>query len=270
MIAPNSIDSALLIETPDENQWVDIVRAMKPGANLLLFNDVKTHHLGAIAAEDNGLEIRDTIAYVFSDERNGGSKVAMQLISMARKPLQGTVAENVLEWGTGGLNVDKCRVEALEGRPLRVIDPKPEANGVVYAGRLNSGSGFDGGSKAIGETTEGRWPANLIHCGSPAVKEMFPNCKPSPSPSRPIVRGKRTALVYGKQINAEGTMGYGYGDEGSAARFFYAAPTLNNLIEYLLRLITPPGGTVLTSFQDFDLLVEAAKAEGFIVLRQDG
>lgn len=270
MIALNSIDSALLIKTPDENQWVDIVRAMKPGAHLLLFSNVKNHYTGTIAAEDAGLEIRDTLAYVFSDSENGGGNAAMKLIAMARKPLQGTVAENVLEWGTGGLNIDKCRVEALEGRPLIVIDPKPEANGVVYAGRLNSGSGFDGGSKAIGETTEGRWPANLLHCGSPAVKEMFPSCKPSPSPNRPIVRGKRTALVYGGQTNAEGTMGYGYGDEGSAARFFYAALTLNNLVKYLLKLITPPGGTVLTSFQDFDLLVEAAKAEGFIVLRQDG
>lgn len=263
MIALNSIDSALLIKTPDENQWVDIVRAMKPGAHLLLFRNVKDHHVGTIAAEDAGLEIRDTIAYVFSDSENGGGNAAMKLIAMARRPLQGTVAENVLEWGTGGLNIDGCRILTW-GKETLSRNNNSRKNGIFNEGDWGTGT------FGSGDSAGGRWPANLLHCGSPAVKEMFPNCKPSPSPSRPIVRGKRTALVYGGQTNAEGTMGYGYGDEGSAARFFYAAPTLNNLVKYLLKLITPPGGTVLTSFQDFDLLVEAAKAEGFIVLRQDG
>lgn len=88
-------------------------------------------------------------------------KPAWEPIILARKPLDGTVAENVLKWGTGALNIDGCRIET-DGRPLREIDPKPEANGSVYAGRQNPGHGFDGGSKAIGTTLLGRWPANVL------------------------------------------------------------------------------------------------------------
>lgn len=114
MIAPQSVDSALLLSHPHNKQWESIVEAMKPGAHLLLFSNVKEHHSGTIAAEDNGLEIRDTVAYVFSDGDGGGA--AMQLIAMARKPLDGTVAANVLQWGTGGLNIDICRIGAGGGQ----------------------------------------------------------------------------------------------------------------------------------------------------------
>ena len=110
MSASQSIDSVLLLSQPGGKQWDFIIGAMRPGAHLLLFSNVKEHHVGTIAAEDNGLEIRDTLAYVFADSENGGSNVAMQLITMARKPLQGTVAENVLRWGAGGINIDDCRI----------------------------------------------------------------------------------------------------------------------------------------------------------------
>jgi len=91
-------------------------------------------------------------------------KPAHEPILLARKPLSGTLAANVLEHGTGALNIDGTRVAPTEagGRPAREIDPKESANGAVYAGRQNAGSGFDGGSKAVGTTTEGRWPANFV------------------------------------------------------------------------------------------------------------
>ena len=149
MIAPNSIDSALLIKTPDENQWVDIVRAMKPGAHLLLFSKVKEHHVGAIAAEDAGLEIRDTIAWVSSGEN---CYVNMVLIAMARKPLQGTVAANVLQWGTGGLNVDGCRVGTGGDKGVWPVTGRPADRGSM-AGPMGA---------AETDQTSGRWPANLI------------------------------------------------------------------------------------------------------------
>ena len=83
------------------------------------------------------------------------------IITIARKPLsEGTVASNVLEHGCGGFNIDATRIPA-HARPLREIDPKPTASS-VYAGRMKAGTGFDGGSKAVGETNQGRWPANLI------------------------------------------------------------------------------------------------------------
>ena len=86
----------------------------------------------------------------------------MRVVIIARKPLsEGNVALNVLRWGSGALNIDRSRI-ATETRPARQIDPKPEANGSVYAGRQVAGTGFDGGSRAVGETSLGRWPANLI------------------------------------------------------------------------------------------------------------
>lgn len=89
-------------------------------------------------------------------------KPAWEPVVMARKPLsESSVAKNVLKHGTGAINIDATRI-AASGRPLREIDAKPEANGPVYAGRREAGHGFDGGSKAVGETNQGRWPANVV------------------------------------------------------------------------------------------------------------
>jgi site-specific DNA-methyltransferase (adenine-specific) len=90
-------------------------------------------------------------------------KPAWEPIVVARKPLIGTVAENVLKHGTGALNIDGCRIEAA-GRPLLELDAKATASN-VYAGRTGEGGlgkGLDGGSKAVGTTDQGRWPANII------------------------------------------------------------------------------------------------------------
>lgn len=87
-------------------------------------------------------------------------KPAWEPITVARKPFKGTVAANVLAHGTGALNIDGCRVDAGQGRPLRILDAKDTSNN-TYAGRMDGGS-LAGGSKAAGETTLGRWPANLI------------------------------------------------------------------------------------------------------------
>ena len=84
----------------------------------------------------------------------------MKTITLARRPLMSTVAKNVLEHGCGGLNIDASRISTAS-RPLRVIDPK-RTDSSVYAGRMSEGAGFDGGSKAVGETNLGRWPANTV------------------------------------------------------------------------------------------------------------
>lgn len=85
-------------------------------------------------------------------------KPALEPITMARKPLVGTVAANVLEYGTGGLNIDACRVGTDEERPYIISTASlPPKN--ALGGNLN-------GSKAAGTTLQGRWPANLLHDGS--------------------------------------------------------------------------------------------------------
>ncbi len=179
-------------------------------------------------------------------------KPALEPITVARKPFQGTVANNVLEHGTGALNIDGCRVAHDE--PIRIMKAQ------------------DGGDKVYGqggrheETTElkaaGRWPANLIHDGNDEVTELFPQT----APSKAGLRKNRSGM--GIHDSETGTFGKGdvfggFNDSGSAARFFYCAkanktdrgegnthPTVKptDLMAYLCRLVTPPGGVVLDPF----------------------
>jgi DNA modification methylase len=140
-------------------------------------------------------------------------KPALEPITMARKPLIGTVAENVLEHGTGALNIDKSRVEAGDGVPR--FTHRAEASANCYGDGKN-------GSNRTGEidTTTGRWPANLIHDGSEDVVGLFPQSK-STGGMRP---GFSTKDGWGRPSHADwqpsASQG-GFGDSGSAARFFY-------------------------------------------------
>ncbi len=223
-----------------EVDFARVIGELKPGAHLLALSPIATHHSNTIGIEDAGMEIRDTLSYVFDA---GGNTPDMVLVTVARKPLEGTVAENVLRWGTGGLNIDGCRVEDPGGRPLVVEDYKPEICGVTYEGRERGGR-LKGGSKSIGMTTEGRWPANLTHDNNPAVQSMFPNSKTTriekPCPN-PEITGHKWGSLQGNRGPR------GYDGDGSAARFFYSAPSVDDLVAYLLKLTTPPNGTVLTN-----------------------
>lgn len=225
-IKEKSIDSALFLSPP--NNWKDVVVAMKPGAHLLLFGSVKDHHTSAIAAEDSGLEIRDTLAYVYS---LGENDTSIKLIAMARKPLDGNVAGNVLRWGTGGLNVDGSRVSS-NGESLA----RPFESGGISAAQLNK---IPRGT-VTGEGLTGRWPANLTHDNSPNVVAMFPDAKAGCGNGNAAsgVPGSVTPLRRGNLIPRK--------DSGSAARFFYSAPCLNDLCSYLIKLVTPPNGYILT------------------------
>jgi hypothetical protein len=187
---------------------------------------------------------------------------------MARKPLIGTVAANFEKHGTGGLNIDGCRVEAESGRPHLVGDYKQTANN-TYAGRMNGS--LQGGSKAEGTTTQGRWPANLIHDGSEEVVAGFPQTKSGSG----NVSDKTRSGEDGWGMSGGSRL---IGDSGSAARFFYCAkaskadrdegnshPTVKptDLMAYLCRLVTPKGGIVLDPFCGSGSTGKAAVREGF-------
>lgn len=168
-------------------------------------------------------------------------KPAWEPICLARKPLIGTVAANVLRWRTGALNIDGCRI-GTETRTYTSTG-NPGAN----TQRFHGGDGRDPEiARAYAEksklrpptTVEGRWPANVCHDGSDEVVAAFPN---------------------------------------SAARFFYSAkaskadragskhPTVKpvSLMQWLCRLITPPGGTILDPFAGSGTTGAAARLEGF-------
>src|SRR5690606_23353260 len=117
-------------------------------------------------------------------------------------PLAGTVAANVLEHGTGALNIDGCRV-GTEGGTTR-------SGQAPYAA-----SGWRTGHEIV-SLNAGRWPANLIHDGSDEVLALFPNSKSCNSPS--------SAKPEGRILGGSRSQGAIYpGENGSAARFFYCA-----------------------------------------------
>ena len=224
-----------------------VVGELKPGAHLLALSPIATHHSNTISIEDAGMEIRDTVVWVFD---SGGQTPDMVLVTVARKPLEGTVAANVLTHGTGGLNVDGCRV----GNEGGCAGAGAGAGARVYGSGLN-------GTFAPPVPGLGRWPANLIHDGSDEVVGLFPQGG-SGSGQVKVSSGRKSgsgswAQDHGMQrAGAENTGVRDFGDFGSAARFFYSAPCLNDLLKYLLKLITPPGGTVLTNCNN--ILVQSA------------
>jgi DNA modification methylase len=153
-------------------------------------------------------------------------KSALEPITFARKPLAGTVAENVLRHGTGGLNIDGCRIPGEKPQVTQGVNSNASSFNVAKERRIS------------GDPNEGRWPANLIHDGSEEVVEVF----------------------------------------GEPARFFYCAkaskrdrgegnvhPTVKptDLMRYLCRLVTPPGGVVLDPFMGSGSTGKAAVLEGF-------
>lgn len=178
-------------------------------------------------------------------------KPAMEPITVARKPIEGTVAENVLRHGCGGLNVDGCRVGNNAGWSY------PNGRGGEgWHGRESLGTNLSIPIAA----TKGRFPANLIHDGSDEVVGLFPNSKSTGG----INGGKLGKRIYGNFENKViGQNAGGLGDSGSAARFFYCAkaskadrgegnthPTVKpqDLIRYLIKLVLPHGGIVLDPF----------------------
>ncbi|KVL59280.1 hypothetical protein WT01_15745 [Burkholderia cepacia] len=243
-------------------------------------------------------------------------KPAHEPICVARKPLVGTVAANVLQHGTGALNIDACRIETIDN-----------LNGGAYAkegGRAVSQSLHgDSGMNQPGKTTGrefvqplGRWPANVIHDGSDEVLVAFGQFGEKASGSGAVKRASsadghgNAGSAYGAESRPAGTPMISYGDTGSAARFFYCAkasradrnagcdelpdqkggmnsntsgqhitrrdgwepePVKNNhptvkpteLMAYLCRLVTPPGGVVLDPFMGSGSTGKACAREGF-------
>lgn len=138
-------------------------------------------------------------------------KPAHEPIVLARKPFTGTVAANVLTCGTGGLNIDGARVGRAEG------DDSVAGNRTSTFGTQETQSGGDG-SGGWEQNSTGRWPANVIHDGSDEVVALFPNTKAGVA-----VRGKSGGKNFGSDTLKPPLEDIGYGDSGSAARFFYCA-----------------------------------------------
>jgi DNA modification methylase len=230
-------------------------------------------------------------------------KPAFEPVIVARKPLIGTVAANVLEHGTGGLNIDGSRI-GTDGEALR--------EGIVTALPNDLGSTMTAGKeKNELKRSSGRWPSNVI-LDEYTAGLLDEQSGVSKSPSGIITQGAPETGIYGNGagLRKEATRFQGHGDKGGASRFFYVAkaskrdrnegldeldpqrhsdrekddgvggdnprnrtnqarqnfhPTVKPtaLMRYLVKLVTPPGGVVLDPFTGSGSTGKAAILEGF-------
>src|SRR5699024_10893025 len=288
---------------PPGKDWAEeCLRVLKPGGHLLAFGGTRTWHRLAVAIEDAGFEIRDSVMWLYGsgfpkshdvgkaiDKRAGAErdvvgysqgrssaihgggqsvgkpdpittpatdaakqwdgwgtalKPAVEPIVAARKPFKGTVAANVLEHGTGALNIDASRIGTTEDIGSRPAPTKAEGWGM-------GGDGKHGWTPS----TSGRWPANVIldeHMAG--VLDEQSGVSKSPAP---YVQQSKSVGIYGAEKHHDRPSTH-HGDSGGASRFFYVAkapkrerPEVNGvkhttvkpltLMRYLVRMVTPPG-----------------------------
>lgn len=349
--------------------WSEALRILKPGGHLLAFGGSRTYHRLAVAIEDAGFQIRDSIAWIYGsgfpksldvskaiDKAAGAErevvktgfaygisvgqeaqgyrpadyvskqvtnkpitpeaqqwqgwgtalKPAIEPIVVARKPLIGTVAENVLTWGVGGLNIDGSRVGTGSGESKTVSYPDIR------------GDNYKQGKEAYAERgtverlvkDQGRWPANIIldEVTAQLLDEQSGTSTSKANTMKiPDIRGGKYGSEYGTR---DFDSVRGHNDSGGASRFFYVAkaskrdrnegledlddvthrrygdrnagslpnqtaqgevtgknfhPTVKptQLMRYLVRLVTPPDGTVLDPFMGSGSTGKAAMLESF-------
>lgn len=276
--------------------WAQVLRVLKPGGHVVAFSGTRTYHRLAVAIEDSGFEIRDQLAWVYgsgfpkshdvskaidkaagaerevigTDKNFGKSRIedgknafgdyagswditrpatpeaqqwegwgtalkpAWEPIVLARKPLIGTVAANVLEHGTGAINIDGCRVAFSSKEDQE--NAKPRSFGGAHEGF--EGKSFAMKSRAHRDPSQeqnalGRFPANILHDG-----EQF---------------GENGRYFYSPKASKK--------DRGEGNIHPTVKPT--DLMAYLCRLVTPPGGVVLDPFMGSGSTGKGAHAEGF-------
>ena len=279
-------------DVPGADFAKEALRVLKPGGHLVAFAATRTVHRLTVALEDAGFEIRDLLSWLtwqgfpkshnisiqidkraglMEDRGKGHSayavgdnfqdrdlqdpkapneelpeyraktpeakqwkgwgtalKPAQEPAILCRKPIEGNIAANVVKWGTGGLNVDACRVP--DGDPAW---PGPENTKVP----------------------KGRYPANVYHCPKVSRSEREEGCED--------LQGRTGAEAVKRKANTAGLKNPRAGAGRTAAHVKNHHPTVKpqNLMRWLVRLITPPGGTVLEPFAGSGTTLLAAERE---------
>jgi DNA modification methylase len=281
----------------------ECLRVLKPGGYIVAFGGSRTWHRLASGIEDAGFELRDSIAWLYGsgfpkslnigDGRGTALKPSFEPIVVGRKPLIGTVAANVAEYGTGALNIDACRTATVgEDNPTIArrqgstnhLSTRPAAESESL-GRLESRTTPERYREVRPGEELGRWPANVaLDEDQAAVLDKQTGVLTSgANPTRRSSDKFRDA--YGTFAGqAECTPARG-ADAGGASRFFpvfryeakaptserprladgTAHPTVKPLafMQWLVRLVTPPGGTVLDLFLGSGTTAEACVIEGY-------
>tara|TARA_Y100000034_G_scaffold136640_1_gene214337 strand:- start:3845 stop:4840 length:996 start_codon:yes stop_codon:yes gene_type:complete len=223
--------------------WKEVFRVLKPGAFLLSFAAPRNYHLMATAVENSGFEIRDQIMWLYGsgfpkshkvgDGWGTALKPAHEPIVMARKPIEGSNVKNVLKYGTGGINIDECRVDG--DKPKKWTKPR----GGIWK--------TDKNAKAdLVDNEKGRFPANVMHDGSEEVLDEFEKYGDTKSTG-----GGPAKFFYCSKASKKEKAGTEH-------------PTVKpvELMKYLIRLVTRKKGIVLDPFAGTGTTGEAAILEG--------
>ena len=277
-------DVAFRVET-----WAECLRVAKPGAHLLAFGGTRTYHRLACAIEDAGWEVRDCLMWLYGSgfpkshnldgEWEGfgtALKPAYEPIILARKPLEGTVAQNVQKHGCGALDIDGSRIQGPKGDGVWGTSNKHRNPNEAV--RLNASPGREDFRSEQHE--KGRWPANvLLDQESAAMLDGQSGERGGSGIASGPTRGKMgTNVCYG---SASGDMGEScfYGDSGGASRFFYTSkasqderpevdgiqhPTVKplDLMRYLVGLVSREGDLILDPFAGSGTTLAAAVGLG--------
>lgn len=184
-------------------------------------------------------------------------KPALEPITVARKPLVGTVAANVLAHGTGALNIDGCRVGLSEGD-----DPRLGGNGSWTTTKKQSGDTVSLPRGTVESSPLGRWPANLIHDGGEFLGEQarFFYCAKASRADRNDGCDHLEQRIVSTWGGDEDDLTHG---NNSVSQNNHPTVKPTDLMAYLCRLVTPPGGVVLDPFMGSGSTGKAAMREGF-------
>jgi site-specific DNA-methyltransferase (adenine-specific) len=222
-------------DIPPVEVWKEALRVLKPGGYAVIACGTRTQHRMTVNIEDAGFEIRDVIAWVYASGFPKSKdlsailsgfgtalKPAMEMWTLCRKPLsEKNLEENLTTWGTGGVNIDGCRV------PLKPVD-ESQVRTMKRGQRPADGFGMNSTGDDEGNVcrADGRHPANLIHDGSGEVLEHFPDGKGQLVQKVYKEKSAKFDGIYhnGKVYQNEDRDVQPAKDElGSAARFYYCA-----------------------------------------------
>lgn len=257
---------------PPPALWGEALRVLKPGAHALIFAGSRTQDLMGLSLRLAGFEVRDVVQWIYGegfpkslnvskaidDELGSQSwegwgtalKPAYEPCLLVRKPLAGTVAGNVLKHGTGALNIDGCRIGAGDAKCHAEWDRLQSLQSI-----WGIGSGID---ISAYRPTGGRWPSNVIfdeesapllgdqarffYCAKASRGEREAGCDP--------LEGMSGAESVNRKEGSAGLSSPRAGAGRTASHRKNIHPTVKpiDLMRYLIRLITPKGGTVLDPF----------------------
>ncbi len=301
----------------DPEFWAEVYRVLKPGGFVFAFAGARTGHWQATAMELAGFIMHPMHSWLYGQGFPKGhaldpallgdgwkygtqtQKPAMEPIYLGQKPYDGKPVESILKWGVGAFNVDGCRV------PFAGEANEAESKGKNQHGDFGSGPMTNEVFGKFSKDREnynppGRYPANVLHDGSDAVVALFPQTGVSSGGKGKASGQIDNDAVYGKFAGDNpGASAGGFGDSGSAARFFNSFPADDfpwplawyhpkagkadrraelvdrdagekphptvkpiGLLRHLVRHICPPGGTVLDPFGGTGTTAEAARLEG--------